>query len=104
MGVTCTEEGRRMTIQISGEVDHHRAKEIMTELERAVEAGLPRQLTLDLSGVTFMDSSGIAVLLRTYRQLAGLGGAMEVAGVPPQAGKVLKAAGLERLMPLEYKD
>lgn len=101
MSVTCTGEGRTLTAEISGEVDHHRAREIMAELERAVDAALPRDLTLDLSGVTFMDSSGIAVLLRAYKRLGELDGRVRVIRVPAQAGKVLKAAGLERLMQFE---
>ena len=98
MAVTCTGEGRVLRAAISGEVDHHRARAIMEELSRQIDLELPRSLTLDLEGVTFMDSSGIAVVLRCYRRTAELGGAVTVKDVPPQAEKVLRAAGLERLM------
>ena len=98
MSVTCTGEDRNLRLAVSGEVDHHGARAIMQELDRQVDAGLPRRLTLDLSGVTFMDSSGIAVLLRAYKRTAELGGALTVRNVPEQAGKGLRAAGLERLM------
>ena len=64
MAVTCTEEGRHLTAAVTGELDHHRAKEVMEELDRQIDAALPRTLTLDLGGMTFTDSSGIAVLLR----------------------------------------
>ena len=101
MSVTCTGEDRNLRLAVSGEVDHHGARAIMQELDRQVDAGLPRRLTLDLSGVTFMDSSGIAVLLRAYKRTAELGGALTVRNVPEQAGKVLRAAGLERLMKFE---
>lgn len=101
MAVSCTAEDRSLFITLSGEVDHHRAREIMAELERHIEMGLPRRLTLDLSGVTFMDSSGIAVLLRTHQRMRALGGAVTVTGVPAQAGKVLRAAGLDRMMKFE---
>ena len=60
-----------------------------------------KRQTLDLEGVTFMDSSGIAVLLRAYRRLGELGGAVKVVHVPAQAGKVLRAAGLDKLMEFE---
>ena len=98
MAVTCTGENRVMTAAISGEVDHHRAKEIMDELDRQIGAGLPRVLTVDLGGVTFMDSSGIAVLLSAHRHLAALDGRIRVVNIPPQAAKLLKAAGIDRLM------
>lgn len=101
MSVTCTGEDRNLRLAVSGEVDHHGARAIMQELDRQVDAGLPRRLTLDLSGVTFMDSSGIAVLLRAYKRAAELGGTVTVRNVPEQAGKVLRAAGLERLLRFE---
>ena len=101
MAVSCTAEDRSLFITLSGEMDHHRAREIMAELERHIEMGLPKRLTLDLSGVTFMDSSGIAVLLRAHRRVGLLGGTMTVQHVPDQAGKVLRAAGLDRLMKFE---
>ena len=101
MSVTCTGEDRNLRLAVSGEVDHHGARAIMQELDRQVDAGLPRRLTLDLSGVTFMDSSGIAVLLRAYKRTAELGGTVAVQNVPEQAGRVLRAAGLERLLRFE---
>ena len=61
MPVTVTLAGRAMTALISGEIDHHGAREIMNALDREIDAALPNLLELDLSGVTFMDSSGIAV-------------------------------------------
>lgn len=101
MAITCTGTDREVTLSISGEVDHHRAGEIMAELERQVDTCLPRRLTLDLGGVTFMDSSGIAVLLRAYKRTAELGGTVTVKDVPDQAGRVLRAAGLDRLLRFE---
>ena len=98
MAVTGTQEGRVLDLAISGEVDHHGAREIMGELERNIETSLPRVLELDLGGVTFMDSSGIAVLLRAYRRLGALGGEVRVHNVPPQAARVLRAAGLDKLI------
>ena len=83
---------------LSGEVDHHGARAIMEELGRQIDLELPRELTLDLAGVTFMDSSGIAVLLRAYRQVGELGGSLTVVNVPDQAARVLRAAGMDRLI------
>ena len=101
MAVVCTGHDRNMTVTISGEVDHHGARQIMAELDRQMAAVLPRNITVDLGGVSFMDSSGIAVLLRAHRRMGALGGAVTVTGVPAQAGKVLRAAGLDRMMKFE---
>ena len=101
MPVAFTEEDRCLTAAVSGELDHHGAKEVMQALDRRIDEALPRQLTLDLGGLTFTDSSGIAVLLRAHRRVGLLGGTMTVQHVPDQAGKVLRAAGLDRLMKFE---
>lgn len=100
MPVTVTTEGRGMTALISGEIDHHGAREIMSALDQEIDAVLPNRLELDLSGVTFMDSSGIAVLLRAKRRLDELEGQVTVCGIPAQPRKVLDAAGVGRIIRL----
>jgi stage II sporulation protein AA (anti-sigma F factor antagonist) len=91
-----------LALRLTGEIDHHRSAQLMQELETQLDLESPRQVELDLSGVTFMDSSGIALLLRLYRSLALTGGKLKVVGVPAQPGKVLKAAGLGRLFTIAY--
>ncbi|MGM9606438.1 MAG: anti-sigma factor antagonist [Oscillospiraceae bacterium] len=98
MPVKCTEQGRTLTARLAGEIDHHAAKEIMAELAEQIDAALPEHLVLELSEVTFMDSSGIAVLLNAWRRMGQLGGTLVVSQAPPQAERVLKAAGLDRLL------
>ena len=98
MPVICTEQDRTLTARLAGEIDHHAAKEIMAELAEQIDAALPEHLVLELSGVTFMDSSGIAVLLNAWRRMGQLKGTVEVRQVPEQAQRVLQAAGLERLL------
>lgn len=99
MPVSCLEEGRTVTAQVTGEIDHHAARLLMAELVNRVDAAMPRELTLDLGGVSFMDSSGIAVVLRTWKRMRELGGSMTLQNVPPQAAKVLRAAGVDKLLP-----
>ena len=73
----------------------------MAQLDDAIATRLPTRLVLDLSGVTFMDSSGIAVLLRALRQEQQLGGSLRVTNIPAQARRVLDAAGVGRLITLD---
>ena len=101
MPVTCTGHDRALTAAVSGEVDHHGAKDIMAELYRQIDRTLPRELILDLGGVSFMDSSGIALLLGARRRLGELGGALRVVNVPPQAARVLRAAGIDKIISWE---
>ena len=101
MAMNCREEHRTLYAAIDGEVDHHRARELLAELDRQLDLQLPRSVTLDLGGVSFMDSSGIAILLRARQRVSALGGALRVVHVPEQAAKVLRAAGVDKLMDLE---
>ena len=101
MPVICREDKRQLTALVAGELDHHEAKAVMEELDRRIDQARPQELTLDLSGLTFADSSGIAVLLRAYRRMGQVRGSMRVVNTPAQAGKVFKAAGLERLIRFE---
>jgi len=92
---------RNLLLELSGELDHHGARSALRELEEALDAALPRKLVLDLSGITFMDSSGIAVILRARQKMRLLDGALLVRGVPPQARRVLDAAGISRLVTIK---
>ena len=101
MSVICTQDNRTLIAAVSGELDHHGAKEVMQALERHIDAALPHRLTVDLAGLTFTDSSGIAVLLRAWRHMGRLGGTMGVIHTPAQAKKVFQAAGLDRIIAFE---
>ena len=101
MSVTCMEENRCLTASLSGELDHHRAREVMEELDRQIDAALPRKLTLDLAGLTFTDSSGIAVGVRPVPGMPQHPGGRAVVNAPEQARRVFQAAGLDKLVPFE---
>ena len=96
MEMTVRQEERCLEIALIGELDHHAAREIGGRLDRAIEAALPLRLVL-----TFMDSSGIAVVMRARQRVRDLGGAVTLRGVRPQARKVLDAAGLDRFVTVE---
>ncbi len=101
MAVAYTTHNRMLTVSLSGDIDHHRVKGLLQDLDRELDEVLPRQLTVDCSGVTFMDSSGIAVLLRLWQRMEALEGEIQVTGLPDQPARVLRAAGIQRLIPLK---
>ena len=92
---------RNLLLELRGEVDYHGARDALRQLELAVDAALPRMLVLDLAGVTFMDSSGIALILRAQQRMGLLDGGVVVRNVPPQARRVLDAAGIGRLVTIK---
>ena len=89
-------ENRQLTITLTGELDHHAAKGLMEAIDRCMEQNLPVKTLLDLGGLTFMDSSGIAVVLRAKRRMEALAGTLVVVNIPRQAARVLETAGLDR--------
>ena len=93
-------ENRQLTITLTGELDHHAAKGLMEAIDRCMEHNLPEKTLLDLGGLTFMDSSGIAVVLRAKRRMEALAGALVVVNIPRQAARVLETAGLDRYVDL----
>ena len=94
MDIKTIANDRALTVMLRGELDHHAARDTVTAIERALDAELPMQLTLDFGGVTFMDSSGIAVAMRAHRRMTALGGTVALVNVPAQAKKVFDAAGV----------
>lgn len=92
---------RNLLIQLSGELDHDGAKDAIRQLDYALDAALPKKLVLDLTGITFMDSSGIALILRSKRRMDLLGGSVYVCHVPRQARRVLNTAGIGHLVVIQ---
>ena len=101
MEIRARDANRELLLEFSGDIDHHGARNALKEVEMAIDAALPRLLILDFSGVTFMDSSGIAVALHTMQQMKQLGGKMRIGYPSAQVKKVFTAAGLQQLIELE---
>ena len=90
-------QDKLLTIALTGEIDHHSARQIIEQLGEKIDQYLPSNSILDFQGVTFMDSSGIAVVLNTRRRMAELGGTVCLQNVAQQPMKVLTAAGIEKI-------
>ena len=98
MKIETAARGPKLRIYLSGELDHHGARSAMLTIEDKLSAYAPRDCVLDLGGLSFMDSSGIAVLLKSHRRLGQMGGRLRVENVPAQAMKVIDAAGIDRVL------
>lgn len=86
-----------LTLRFDGELDHHFAREAIGALTERIDAFLPRVCVLDLRELTFMDSSGIALILRAEREMRTLQGKLILENVPEQPHRVLRAAGLQQM-------
>lgn len=83
--------------KLSGELDHHAAGELRERIDQAVLQQPCIRLVLDLSGLSFMDSSGIGLIMGRYRLLRSLGGSLMVQGANPRLETVIRLAGMEKL-------
>lgn len=86
-----------LTVWLSGELDHHAARTLREQVDSAVERSSAKRLRLDFSGVTFMDSSGIGLIMGRYRLMLSRGGLLSVVGPSERLRRVMKLAGLEKL-------
>ena len=101
MAVEINVKGEVLTAYLKGELDHHTAAEMRTEIDNAIELNMPELLVLDFSGISFMDSSGIGLVMGRYRNLVRRGAKLHISGASPQIYKVMMLAGLERLATLD---
>ena len=86
-----------MTAYLKGEIDHHTAGSIRENVDAAVIKNQIRRLNLDFSGVSFMDSSGIGLIMGRFRLMQSRGGELRVINVPPRMKKLMLMAGLSQL-------
>lgn len=94
-------ENEQMTAFISGDIDHHSAREIREEIDTTAKRFHPDLLRLDFKDVTFMDSSGIGLVMGRYKLVRSLGGEVRIVNCSTHIKKVMKLAGLDKLAEFE---
>ena len=67
MSVKIINDENKLTAVLSGEIDHHIAKELRRDIDFAVREFQPEELVLDFAEVGFMDSSGIGLVMGRYK-------------------------------------
>ena len=91
-------DGDKLLVGLDGELDHYCAQSIRRELDGCLVDPTIRHLILDFSRLTFMDSSGIGVLLGRYRILRERGGAVSVIHMSPQISRLFHMSGLNKVI------
>ena len=99
MGVKITKdlENRKITAEIFGDLDHHTSKYIRSDIDIAINEFNPKELILDFSSVTFMDSSGIGLIMGRYKLMNEKGGIVFIANTPLYIKKVITLSGMDKL-------
>ncbi len=90
-----------LTVALTGEIDHHRAKYYIQAIAAKIEAYTPATCILDFSDVTFIDSSGIAVVINAFREMKKIEGSLVLTGIASQPMKVFRAAGIDKIIEIK---
>lgn len=97
MSVKIQFDGETLYCQLNGEIDHHTTLPIRLDIDDRIENCRPQKTVLDFTDVTFMDSSGIGLVMGRYKLLSEFNGKLEVTGLSNNAYKVMRLAGLDRI-------
>ena len=91
----------RLTVALTGEIDHHCAKKYIQAIAGKIEAYTPDICVLDFGEVTFVDSSGIAVVINALRSMSQIEGRLELTGIAEQPMRVFRASGIDKLVDMK---
>ena len=91
----------RLTVALTGEIDHHCARHYIDAIAGKIEGYTPDTCILDFSQVTFMDSSGIAVVINALRGMNALDGVLRLEAVGKQPMRVFRASGIDKLIQIQ---
>ncbi len=92
-------EGDRLTVRLSGELDHYCAQAVRRQIDGQLAADdAIRCLILDFSELSFMDSSGIGVILGRYRVMRDRGGTVCVTHMNPHIARIFHMSGMDRII------
>ena len=90
-----------LTVALTGEIDHHCAKAYIQAIAGKIEAYTPEVCILDFGDVTFVDSSGIAVVINAMRQMNQINGKLSVTGLRDQPMRVVRASGIDKIVEIK---
>ena len=93
-----------LTVRISGEIDHHSAVSVRSEIDRKIAEIRPKRTVIELSGIDFMDSSGLGLIMGRYQKMRAIGGELVLREPNERILKIFRLAGLEKVVIIEEKE
>jgi stage II sporulation protein AA (anti-sigma F factor antagonist) len=93
-----------LVVRLSGELDHHEAEGLRSEWKEMMQKEDIKHILLNLEAVTFMDSSGLGVILGRYKEVLQLGGEMVVCSISPPIKRLFEMSGMFKIIRLEENE
>ncbi len=96
INIECSD--RLLSVKFNGDIDHHSSEEIRLRIDREIINKNPKGILFDMEQVSFMDSSGIGVLIGRYKLIANNGGRASMINVRPEVMRLCKICGLQKII------
>lgn len=96
--------GAVLLIRLEGELDHHTAEKLRHEVEEQFTKHPLKHIVFNLEQLSFMDSSGLGVILGRYKLVKSLGGEMVVCAISPAVKRLFEMSGLFKIVRLEENE
>ena len=87
-----------LTALLSGDIDHHAARDMRCVIDGDIERYRPGRLVLDFRRVRFMDSSGIGLIMGRYRMMQLTGGTVEITNIPESIERIIALSGIRTIL------
>ena len=104
LNIHYSKEDKLLVMEITEEIDHHTTEKIRRRADYEIQRYMPKKALFDFNSVSFMDSSGIGMVVGRYKLLAMLGGTLELANVRPNLEKVFDMAGVLKIIPIHQQE
>lgn len=94
-------DGGVLEVKLMGEIDHHSAVSVRSDIDGLIFDLRPQKVVLDLSEISFMDSSGLGLIMGRYALIKDFGGTLSLRAPTVAVMKILTLAGMERMIKIE---
>ena len=98
MEIKVTVRKNILVVTLFGELDHHTTKDVKNLIEEVIKNRSVKNLIFDLSNLTFMDSSGIGIIIGRYKLISSLGGSVAISGARGNVNKLLYMSGINKII------
>lgn len=92
------DDKKAVIVKINEELDHHNCSEIRSKIDREIDFRLPKKLIFDFGDVSFMDSSGIGIVMGRYKTMKSIGGEASIVNTRPTVKRIFQMSGLEKIV------
>ncbi|MFA7637361.1 MAG: anti-sigma factor antagonist [Monoglobales bacterium] len=98
MNFSIIKRSDRLTVKIAGELDHHNSKAVRENIDIEIKGGNVKTLVFDFSELTFMDSSGIGIIMGRFHLMSLYGGRVMIKNAPDYIKKIIFMSGLRDIV------